>query len=131
MLIIQFEPYTVNKILCVLLDDKLNEIWSQRFELKETSSYDEYCNYSNFTLTNEGNLYFKGAIKKEKTEQVKGSPDYIIHIYHFEYGKQKLNELKIDLQDVFVQDYQLLLMNDRLVLPACTQTIFISRTKIF
>lgn len=115
MLIIQFEPYTVNKILFVVLDDKLNELWSQRFELKETSRYDEHYNYSNFILTNEGDLYFKGAIKKEKTEQVKGSPDYIIHIYHYEYSKRKLNELKIDLQDVFVRDYTLTLMPERLI----------------
>jgi len=114
-LIIQHTPYVFNKINCIVLDDKLDVLWRSVFELPETSDDSDHTNYSDFILTNEGNLYFKGAIKKQKSQRVKKHPDYFIKLYFYEYKKNKLNEIKVDLRDQFIHNYTLKLTKDKLI----------------
>lgn len=112
LLIVRFAPYGHKAFSCKLIDENLDQIWQKDFELLETY---EYTDYSNFILTNEGDIYFKGQVKKEKSQRVKGKPGYLNYLYSYNYKKASLTELKLELNDIFVMDNELKLINDKLI----------------
>ncbi len=118
ILIVLFEPYVFNKIKCIVLDDKLEKIWQNDIQLPETSDEMTQVYYSDFVVTNTGDLYFKGAIRKEKNLLKKGRPDYFISIYFYEYQKKKLTGIKIETEDAFIGDSRLILSKGTVVFAA-------------